>query len=109
MEVDMPVSEITFWKWFLPKLRNKFFLTAFIFLIWMLIFDSSNWIEMVATRRRIKSLENEKEYYLRKIEDDKKKIKELRTSPENLEKFAREQYLMKKPNEDIFIVDENDL
>lgn len=75
----------------------------------MLIFDSSNWIEMVATRRRIKSLENEKEYYLRKIEDDKKKIKELRTSPENLEKFAREQYLMKKPNEDIFIVDENDL
>ncbi len=75
----------------------------------MLIFDSSNWIEMFATRRRIKSLEDEKEYYLQKIEDDKKKIKELQTSPENLEKFAREQYLMKKPNEDIFIVDENDL
>jgi len=75
----------------------------------MLIFDSSNWVEMFATRRRIKSLEDEKEYYLQKIEDDKKKIKELQTSPENLEKFAREQYLMKKPNEDIFIVDENDL
>ncbi|HOK61867.1 MAG: septum formation initiator family protein [Tenuifilum sp.] len=109
MEVDMPVSEITFWKWFLPKLRNKFFLTVFIFLIWMLIFDSSNWVEMLAAKRRIKSLEEEKVYYLQKIEEDKKKIKELRTNAENLEKFAREQYLMKKPNEDIFIVDETDL
>lgn len=105
----MPVSEVSFWKWFLPKLRNKFFLTALIFALWMLIFDSNNWIEMFATRQRIKSLEEEKEYYLKKIEEDRKKIKELRTSPLNLEKFAREQYLMKKPNEDIFIVDENDL
>jgi len=105
----MPVNEITFWKWFLPKLRNKFFLTTLIFAIWMLIFDSSNWIEMFAAKRRIKGLEEEKVYYLQKIEEDKKKIKELRTNAENLEKFAREQYLMKKPNEDIFIVDENDL
>ncbi len=75
----------------------------------MLIFDSSNWVEMLAAKRRIKSLEEEKVYYLQKIEEDKKKIKELRTNAENLEKFAREQYLMKKPNEDIFIVDETDL
>ncbi len=75
----------------------------------MLIFDSSNWVEMLAAKRRIKSLEEEKVYYLQKIEEDKKKIKELRTNAENLEKFAREQYLMKKPNEDNFIVDETDL
>jgi len=105
----MPINELTFWKWFLPKLRNKFFLTGLVFIIWMLIFDSSNWIEIFATRRRISNLEDEREYYLQKIEEDKQKIKELRTSPENLEKFAREQYLMKKPNEEIFIIDENDL
>jgi len=75
----------------------------------MLIFDSSNWVEMLAAKRRIKKLEEEKVYYLKKIEEDKKKIKELRTNAENLEKFAREQYLMKKPNEDIFIVDETNL
>lgn len=54
-------------------------------------------------------MEEEKEYYQSKINDDKRKIKELRTNNENLEKFAREQYLMKKPNEEIFIIDENDL
>jgi len=105
----MQGNEFNFGRWFLPKLRNKFFLTSVVFILWMLIFDSSNWIETFATRRRIKKLEEEKVYYLNKIEDDKKKIKELRTNAENLEKFAREQYLMKRPDEEIFIVDENDL
>ena len=64
---------------------------------------------MISTRRKINKMEEEKEYYQSKINDDKRKIKELRTNNENLEKFAREQYLMKKPNEEIFIIDENDL
>ncbi|MDI3528138.1 MAG: hypothetical protein PWR03_2322 [Tenuifilum sp.] len=105
----MPINELTFWKWILPKLRNKFFLTGLIFLLWMLLFDSSNWVEMYSTRQRIRKLEEEKVYYLNKIEEDRKKIHELQTNLENLEKFAREQYLMKRPDEDIFIVDENDL
>jgi cell division protein FtsB len=75
----------------------------------MLLFDSSNWVEMYSTRQRIRKLEEEKVYYLNKIEEDRKKIHELQTNLENLEKFAREQYLMKRPDEDIFIVDENDL
>jgi cell division protein FtsB len=98
-----------FWRWFLSKLKNKFFLTAAIFLLWMLIFDSSNWISMWETKRNIQRLENEREYYIQKIQDDRRKINELQTNDENLEKFAREQYLMKKPNEEIFIVDEEDL
>lgn len=97
------------WKWIVVRLKNKFFITGLIFILWMLIFDNSNWISMVSTRRKINKMEDEKEYYQNKINDDKRKIKELRTNNENLEKFAREQYLMKKPDEEIFIIDENDL
>ncbi len=97
------------WSWLLARMKNKFFLTGLIFILWMLIFDNSNWISMINTRRKINRMQDEKEYYQKKIADDKRKIKELRTNNENLEKFAREQYLMKKPNEEIFIINENDL
>lgn len=105
----MQVGEFSFWKWFLPKLRNKYFLTLLGFLLWMLIFDSSNWLEILSVRRRIKQLEADKLYYIQKIEEDRRKIHELQTNTRNLEKFAREQYLMKMPNEDIFIINEDDL
>ncbi|MGD9977203.1 MAG: septum formation initiator family protein [Bacteroidales bacterium] len=97
------------WKWLLARLKNKFFITGLIFILWMLIFDNSNWVSMIGTQRKINEMGKEQEYYRQKISDDKRKIKELRTNNENLEKFAREQYLMKKPNEDIFIFDEKDL
>ena len=55
-------------------------------------------------RSKINQLENEQKYYREKIEEDKRKKEELLGSRDNLEKFAREQYLMKKENEDIFII-----
>ena len=49
----------------------------------------------------------EQEQYLRnKIVTDKRKIQELQTNQTNLEKFAREEFLMKKENEDVFVVEE---
>ena len=63
----MKVESRKFWRWFLSKLKNKFFLTAVIFLLWMLIFDSSNWISMWETKRNIQRLENERDYYIQKI------------------------------------------
>lgn len=94
------------WKKILPRLKNKFILTTLVFLLWLIIFDRSNWFDMIGEIRSIHSLEDEKEYYQKKIETDRQRLKELKTNDENLEKFAREQYLMKKPNEDIFIVEE---
>ncbi len=43
-------------------------------------------------------------YYLEKIEADRNRLEELRTNNENLEKFAREQYLMKRADEEIFVI-----
>ena len=94
------------WKKISPWVKNKFILTGFLFLLWLIIFDRSNWFDMISEIRAINSLEGEKEYYQNKIETDNKKLKELKTNDENLEKFAREQYLMKKSDEDIFIIDE---
>jgi cell division protein DivIC len=94
------------WKRILPWVRNKYILTLFVFLLWLIIFDRSNWFDMIGELRNIHNLENEKEYYQKKIDSDAQKLNELKTNDENLEKFAREQYLMKKPNEEIFVIEE---
>lgn len=49
-------------------------------------------------------MKKEKAYYQNKIEEDNRKMKELLSNKDNLEKFAREQYIMKNKNEDIFVI-----
>ena len=85
-------------------LRNKYFLTVLVFLIWIILMDSNNLLSRIKEVRELRKLKNDKEYYTNKIEEDQGKLKELKTDNHNLEKFAREQYRMKKPDEDLFIV-----
>lgn len=85
-------------------LRNKYILTAVIFTLWLLIFDQNNLTERRKSTAAYDLLLQEKAYYQKKIEEDRRRINELKTNTENLEKFAREQYLMKKDNEDIFVI-----
>ena len=66
--------------------------------------DSNNLLSRSREIRELRKLKSDKEYYTNKIENDKNKLKELKTDNHNLEKFAREQYRMKKPDEDLFIV-----
>jgi cell division protein DivIC len=87
-----------------PVLRNKYFLTLVIFFIWLLFLDANNLIQRYSQLSDLHKLNKEKEYYLKKIEDDRKKLTELKTDNHNLEKFAREQYRMKKKDEDLYIV-----
>jgi cell division protein FtsB len=67
-------------------------------------FDKYSFIDRLQLRSKINQLENEQKYYREKIEEDKRKKEELLGNRDNLEKFAREQYLMKRENEDIFII-----
>jgi cell division protein FtsB len=85
-------------------LRNKFVITALAFFVWLLLFDQNNLAERRKSTSEFNQLLQEKGYYVQKIEEDRNRINELKTNTENLEKFAREQYLMKKDNEDIFII-----
>ncbi|MBN1415476.1 MAG: septum formation initiator family protein [Bacteroidales bacterium] len=89
-------------------LKNKYILTLILFFLWLLFFDQNNLLERRKLNREYDRLLQEREFYMKKIEEDRKQIQELKTDNENLEKFAREQYLMKKDNEDIFIIVEED-
>jgi cell division protein DivIC len=91
----------------LPKpLRNGYFLSGLLFLLWMLFLDSNNLIARYQLSSKLNALENEKEYYEQKIQEVQKDHDELFGDRESLEKFAREKYLMKKETEDIFIIQE---
>ena len=87
-----------------PWMKNKYILTVLVFLVWIILLDPNNLISRVREIRTRNRLENEKEYYMGRIEEDRRKLNELRTSNENLEKYAREQYRMKRPDEDLFII-----
>ena len=86
------------------KLMNKYTMTLLIFLVWLAFFDRNNLVEKMQLRGKITTLQKEKAYYQIKIEEDNRKMQELLSNKENLEKFAREQYLMKNKNEDIFVI-----
>jgi cell division protein FtsB len=85
-------------------LRNRYLLTIIIFFVWLLLLDSNNLISRIRELKNLRRLKSEKEYYVQRIEEDKRKLYELKTDNQNLEKFAREQYRMKKPDEDLYII-----
>ena len=92
------------WSVVIKYLKNKYLLTLVIFIVWIFLFDSNNLIDRFSQIKSLKQLEKDKKYYLERIEEDSKKLNELETDKNNLEKFAREQYLMKKEDEEIFVV-----
>ncbi len=90
-----------------PVFRNFYVVTGFCFLVWLTFLDSNDLISRFSMGAKLRSLENEKEYYLQKIAEVEKDRKELLTNKELLEKFAREKYLMKRDKEDVFIIQED--
>jgi cell division protein FtsB len=87
-----------------PHLKNKYVITSLAFLIWMLFFDRNDVISQFSYRQQLNKLLLEKEYYQLEIAQNKKDMHELMSDREHLEKFARERYLMKKDNEEIFLI-----
>lgn len=86
------------------KFTNKYLFVGILFLVWIAFFDKNSFVEKMQLRHKINTLTEQKKYYQKTIEDDNRKIQELLSNRDNLEKFAREQYLMKNSNEDIYII-----
>lgn len=78
------------------------------FLIYMLFFDEYNWIRIRKDSHKLKSLKEERVYLLNKIEEDRQQLKIFQTDTDQLERFAREQYLLKKENEKVYIIIEEE-
>lgn len=88
----------------LDLIRNKYLIAGLAFVTWMLFFDRNDLMSQYEYRRQLNKLQAEKEFYT--IESTKaiKDLEELTTNRSKLEKFAREKYLMKKENEDVFVI-----
>ena len=85
-------------------LKNKYIISSTFFVLWMLFFDRNDLMSQYQYWNQLKKLEAEKSFYTKEIKTIKKDLNELNTNPIMLEKFAREKYLMKKENEDLFII-----
>lgn len=89
-------------------LRNKYLMAVLIFLVWLLVFDQNSLIDRFKYLKILHEMEDEKQFYLERLSEDSRRLKELKTDRDNLEKFAREQYFMKKENEDVFVIIEEE-
>jgi cell division protein FtsB len=88
----------------LPIILNKYFISVLAICIWVTFFDKDDLFSQYELTKKLKQLKTEEKYYLLEIKKNKSAMNELRTNPANLEKFAREEYLMKKENEEIFVI-----
>ncbi len=85
-------------------LSNKYVIVLVLFIVWMGFFDENSFINQRELDNEIDKLENANEYYKKQIDADQNIIENL-NDPDSLEKYAREEYKMKRENEDIFIIE----
>ena len=88
----------------LKFLINKYTITLVAFAVWMVFFDSSSVLNRMKYRDKLNSLKQEKHFYLEEIKKDSILSQKLLSDTSEIEKFARENYLMKKDQEDVFLV-----
>lgn len=86
-------------------LRNKFVIATIAFIVWMLFFDRNDITSQYNYQSQLHDLKEEKAFYIKETAVAKKDLKELTSNLTRLQKFAREKYLMKKENEDVFIIE----
>jgi len=89
-------------------IQNRFWLTILIFIVWVGLFDDNNLIDRISSLKRLNQLNEDKVYLLNKISEDKQNLENLKNNEQTIEKFAREQYFMKRDNEDVFIIVEEE-
>ena len=94
-------------KW-LKVISSKYFIASVLFLAWIVFFDENSIVTHQENKKRLQELIQQKEYYKEKIATDEQKLEDLNAGKNELEKFAREQYYMSKPDEDVFIVVEEE-
>ena len=92
------LSHIPLW------LKNKYLLVGCFFIIWMFFFDPKDWGVAFDKNARLNELQKSEQHLSETILETRKELDQLKTNAQTIEKYAREKYLMKKDNEDLFIV-----
>jgi len=89
----------------LPKpIRNKYVITSILFIFWILFLDDYNLITQIKMQNKVDELDQQKKFYISEIKNDSTELSGLRNDSNQQEKFAREKFLMKKDDEDVFII-----
>ncbi len=87
-------------------LKSKYLIAITLFAVVLLFLDKNDVFTQMDRSKELRDLQQSKEYYTRQIEAERKDLEGLKNDPAALEKYAREKYLMKKDNEDLFLVPE---
>lgn len=87
-------------------LKNKYTLTLLVFGVWLIFFDHNDVFVQMERTAELKQLEKGKIYYEEQIKDIRTDLSGLQNNPASLERAARERYMMKRDNEDLYIIDE---
>lgn len=85
-------------------LKNRYFLTAAAFVLWLLFFDRNDFFTQMERARELRALEKSKGYYKGQIDAARNELDQMIRNPSALEKIAREKFRMKKDNEDEYEV-----
>lgn len=83
---------------------NKYLLATLLFIGWMLFFDRNDFFTQMERKKNLEQIEQSKTYFAQKIAEGKKFSIDMRSNADAVEKFVREKYLMKRDNEDLFLV-----
>ena len=90
----------------LKTFKNKYLIATIFFIVWMLFFDHNDIFLHLQYRKELNELKADKKYYQEQIDLTRKEVDLIKSNPQAMEKVAREQYLMKKDDEDVFVVGE---
>jgi cell division protein DivIC len=85
-------------------LRNKYFVAATMFAVWVLFFDRNDFFAQRERQAELHTLQQSKSWYLQQIKEERRFAEDLKSNPATIEKFAREKYGMKRDNEDLFLI-----
>lgn len=93
---------------FLVKIfKNKYTVSLLVFIVWIVFFDRNDVITQMGRKKELLKLESSAAFYESEIANTKKDLLNLNNKPAILEKFAREKYYLKRPNEDVFLVSDS--
>lgn len=92
------------WMRFPFWLRNKYLITGLCFIAWMVFIDRNDLPTQWKRVKELKALQQSEKNMDKQISETKQELELLKTNPSTLEKYAREKYMMKRDNEDLYII-----
>ncbi|MBA4139787.1 MAG: septum formation initiator family protein [Segetibacter sp.] len=92
---------------YISPFKNKYFVSALVFVVWISFIDRNDLFTQYGRKQELKKLETSKNYYEAEITNTKKELQDLTNNSTVLEKIAREKFFLKRPNEDVFIIEDS--